>query len=786
MKTTLTLTRMLGRSLVAAALVLTVGNSTLFATDEGFKNENYLYTGVDWPKLDYNITISFYEGNINAYYIQPEATLHEMPANRVIQMTQTSNSAATAQNGFYIRGSMDVIAGTIKLVNVHGRSHGVSIDDGGYVGEISGSIIVDHNGAYSYEDSQESDFTAGLYIDGNSLKGNDGFTPGDTDTSSTLDIFSGSVLVTSTEASVRGIELEGSIEKVNDQYEFTGGNTLNMMTETASVTVQSQTGGVQAIRNEYGTINKVDGTIIATTGGSGTAIGYYNTGTTGEVAGSFAVEQSGDKTATAVWNAHMGNDPGTIALITGNLQATSNTGDARAIYNIGDITAIKADITATSTAGVVRALHCDKDNDGTATGSIGSVAGSITANAYGLSQAVYNEGKIGDVNATITATSATGNAYGFYLASGSSIGIISGSITAIAESTGGAFGIRTVSQEAIDFGDRTLISATSVSGSAFAIYADGTNLELSSSGSVSMVGSIRVKDAVQGLVGGALSIESGSFELSSPLDHQSSINAGSITIKENATLSLVLSGDNVLSSSMLGFDNQGTLKLSAASNAVAGTSIAISADTTMNFEETGKVVSYGGTVSGNNFIVSQMQSLHLDTESSGITTLDDNARVVVTNPEQTVSITMNFNAEAGVNVNSVTTVTDATNIATAELDQSFAQFVEETKLPSLTLSDAEAYHFGVAGLSAGESVELVFDVGAGYDVSMFTVYHLADGATSWSDATIIKDFNYNGQQLSFVANGFSSYAYSIMVPEPSTATLSLLALAGLMMRRRRH
>lgn len=444
----------------------------------------------------------------------------------------------------------------------------------------------------------------------------------------------------------------------------------------------------------------------------------------------------------------------------------------------GDIASDSISVTGTSMANGIYLWGTSSYNatiEGEISSDISVTATSSSSTAYGLNLAAYSS--VGDVSGDIDVTGNT--AYGIAIASTASIGDISGSISATGTT---AYGIYTDSSETLSFGNGASVSAatTSSDGTAYAIYTSTDSLSLDVDGSLSISGNVSVNADGSG----SLTIASGAVALS----EGSKILADSITINEDATLSIIVSESTVLTNDSI--SGSGTISLSAGLNANYGDEFDISDDDNADFNSLTNLVVYGGTVSGNSFTVSESESLVLNASTFTKTNeVKVSANGILVVSDDTTSITMNFSTSETTTVYAVTTVTDATTVNGVDLAISFEDFVE-TSMGGSTIEVAEAYYFDVSTLGDNDSVEVIFYVGEDYDTSQITVYHLENGDKSWSDADQITSFTYDGQYLYVYVDGFSAIAYAVTsenytIPEPSTATLSLLALAGLYARRRR-
>ncbi len=801
--------------------------------------------------------------------------------------------------GVYISGddaSLTEMSGNITVTHTEaGNTSGLETYDGGYFGEMSGSITVNYTGASGY-------FATGVWVNGMEDDG----------TNSSAGTISGSVTLNGGAAYSYAVYINGDTFSTGC-WNYPANNILKEIADTSVITVNTTSGSASGLKNAYSSVDYVGGTISATSE-TGYVFAVDNWGSIGTISADITAIQTGEnasKYIIGIYNRSMGK-VGTIDSVTSTINVTSVNTAVRGVYNIGIITELAADVTVKSEAGLAYAVYnlgCDisynagdgigtmtgtysassTDNGARAllnyaeivsvdatliaysenstshgvyngtttswtagTGSIGSIAGSISAtsdnaDAYGIrnytaigdvsaditvkadstAYGIYNSssgtgisdvsgaiscrsesddalgilnfGTMSDVKSDITVSGAT-DAYGIY--NKGTVSTISGDITAVA-TTGTAYGVYTTTQSSLSFGDDVSISATSMneSGDAYSLYSSAGSLSIESAGALTLVGDVKLDSSSSS----SLTFAAGAVSLS----EGSTITADSITIHKDASLSLVIAADDTITSSSLG--GEGTLILSAGVALAADDYDFSSSDSFTSVSDSVKVLTYGGTLGENTFKVAATQTVTLDsTEAESGVTVTDNGRLEVSNDNTDTTIVMNFNtsgsdadAEATTRVNAVTTVTGETEIKTGlVVTESFKDFAESTTETSILAS--EAYYFDV-DLSAGDSVQLVFDVGEGYDISQITVYHLADetisvddepvslteGTASWSDANEITDFTYDGQYLYVTVSGFSAYAYSVraasaeIVPEPSTTTLGFLALAALCARRRR-
>lgn len=268
---------------------------------------------------------------------------------------------------------------------------------------------------------------------------------------------------------------------------------------------------------------------------------------------------------------------------------------------------------------------------------------------------------------------------------------------------------------------------------------------------------------------GTLNVNEGNMTVNNKL------GASRIMIANGASLSAKVNGNgSTFTNATLNYSNDGTLNL------IAGETLASGNYDVFVFEnpETvyfGNVKSYGGTFdhATGTFIVEN--ALNLTIGETNPVNVQSNGRILAVGPDaEDTSIVMNFNSVADVTVNSV--------FDTTESDIGFAEIVDSIDTKDLLL--AESFAFDVENLGTEDTVSLSFFVGDGYDISQFTVYH-KDAELGWELADI-SNLEYDGEYLSFIVDGFSSYGYVAAVPEPSryAAILGFLAITFAIWRRR--
>ena len=268
---------------------------------------------------------------------------------------------------------------------------------------------------------------------------------------------------------------------------------------------------------------------------------------------------------------------------------------------------------------------------------------------------------------------------------------------------------------------------------------------------------------------GTLNVNEGSMTVNNKL------GASAVRIASGASLSAKVNGNgSTFTNAALNYSNDGTLNL------LAGETLASGNYDVFVFEnpETvyfGNVKSYGGTFDHATGTFVTNDALNITIGETNSVNVQSNGRILAVGAgAEDTSIVMNFNSAADVTVNSV--------FDTSASDDGFAEIVGAVNQEDLLL--AEAFAFDVENLGAGDTVSLSFFVGSGYDISQFTVYH-KDAELGWELADI-SNLEYDGEYLSFIVDGFSSYGYVAAVPEPSryAAILGFLAITFAIWRRR--
>ena len=270
---------------------------------------------------------------------------------------------------------------------------------------------------------------------------------------------------------------------------------------------------------------------------------------------------------------------------------------------------------------------------------------------------------------------------------------------------------------------------------------------------------------------GTLNVNKGKLTVNNP------IGASVVSIAKNATLSVSVGNDyKVFTSGAIDFTNNGTLIISATQNLFSWPyTFAVFLMENPEDISFGDVKTYGGTFdrATGKFTLSILRSIKINDTSTSVE-IGKNGRIYARDADKR-AVFMNFNTEGDVVVKSV--------CETTSTDSDFLDIMSSVDPEKLLL--AKAYDFDVSALGENDSAFLSFDVGSGFDLSQFTIYHKKQG-DEWRIADI-ENLSYDGEFLSFTVDGFSSYGFVAAVPEPSTyaVVFGALALAFVIYRKRR-
>ncbi len=284
-------------------------------------------------------------------------------------------------------------------------------------------------------------------------------------------------------------------------------------------------------------------------------------------------------------------------------------------------------------------------------------------------------------------------------------------------------------------------------------------------------GTMTVNSSMQ-YFSGTLNVKEGIMNVNNGLD------AKSINISNNATLGLMVNGDNTLSNSNLALSNNGTINLVASAKADNTTGYKVAAAENLTW---GNVKTFGGTFDATTgtFTASQAQSVTLNSETSSAI-VQDQGRVSITDENNKTVVQMAFSDvanETGVKINSVKEVEFSTDLKTED---------------GLDFTNGKAFEFNVENLATdgSETIVLSFYVGdLTFNSSDFTVFHKGNGEDDkWEIVSDVTGLTYDGEYVSFAVNHFSSWAVmGSAVPEPAewAAIFGAIALGFVIYRRRK-
>ncbi len=699
-----------------------------------------------------------------------------------------------------------------------------SANSSSYIGAITGDILVT---------GDESSEAVGVYVAGNE-KPNSNSYKSDVGSSSIGEI-TGNITVQTTTTSTSdtfdalGITVKnsGSIDKVDsvinvvsysdnatgislstNSSSSTGAN-INSIDGALYVTKEGKSGDATGMNfGNFSTVGSIgtntDGGMIInvvnnSTGGKGNAQGIYNQSTIGAINAQITVTSNSSTSDFSNMNIgvynHNSTNPvfstaraATIESLAGSITVTCTAEEAWGLYNYSYVALapvdqdyligqVSADIDVTANGDAYGVYNKTASVDTSTVASIESLTGTITATSTSASGAstgttaygVYNEaGLIGSISAKITASSTSGDAYGIYTSSTTN----------------------TSNPNTITFADGASVTASTngTDAKAYAIYSADNSLTLEANSvdaAIALSGDIQVNSSGTG----TLAIDSGNYTLSS-----GQIAASSVTISENASLALTVSGNQFMSdSSSITVNNSGTVYLTAAADLAAG-SYTLSNNSSLSIDN---VISYGGTYDGNTFTLKTVDTTNFYVNDSNGTSISvtENSRLVLNSetPSTSALVMMDFDitgqSAETITVNSVTSISGENfedNLISSGVDTSVYSSIELLA----------GYSFDVTGVNdTDSSVNLSFYVGdEDVDVNDIAIFHVDSEGKLTDVSDSVENLTYTDGYVSFVVDGFSGYVAASAafndtssdgVPEPSTVTLSFLALTSLLARRRR-
>jgi T5SS/PEP-CTERM-associated repeat protein len=243
------------------------------------------------------------------------------------------------------------------------------------------------------------------------------------------------------------------------------------------------------------------------------------------------------------------------------------------------------------------------------------------------------------------------------------------------------------------------------------------------------------------------------------------VTAGSLTIYPNGLVGIDVGSSLAVGNSGSGLTNYyGTVRILAGAGATAGKGYSpISAAT---WTGSGAYQALGGTWNGSThqFTASAIQpgaagqqlTIYLDSEQ----------RMLISDSATDWAV--------GASFLSSTTPKPLTVTATTIGGSTFAS-LQSMAGPQESILGGWQFAF-TSGYTQGDPAYLSFDVGSGYSRDGLEVWHLDDG--QWTLFTA-SDLTYDGTFASFTVTGFSGYAVTAPVPEPSTLVLLAAGAASL-------
>lgn len=257
------------------------------------------------------------------------------------------------------------------------------------------------------------------------------------------------------------------------------------------------------------------------------------------------------------------------------------------------------------------------------------------------------------------------------------------------------------------------------------------------------------------------------------ITHGGAVTATSAWI-DNQSLLAVDTG-SILNVGSGSFTNNGTVRISAAANAAAGTYTPILAGT---WSGSGAYQALGGmwNTSNHQFTVSDA---HPGTSGETVTMDPSTAPRVVFSGVGSTGVVRSVGASFAASGASGSTL----SFAATMIDDATRASLESILGGSPVL---DGWKFTpISGYIQGSPVYLTFDVGAGFSKEGLRVWHNHDG--SWSTYAP-NDLTYDGRYASFTVNGFSTWLLTA-TPEPSTIALLASGAASLLVlawRRRKR
>jgi T5SS/PEP-CTERM-associated repeat protein len=246
------------------------------------------------------------------------------------------------------------------------------------------------------------------------------------------------------------------------------------------------------------------------------------------------------------------------------------------------------------------------------------------------------------------------------------------------------------------------------------------------------------------------------------------VTAGAVTISSTSLVGVNVGDGSQLSLGMGNITSYGTIRLTTAASATAGTYTPISAT---SWTGMGTVQALGGMWIANSHLFSvSAAAAGMPGVGVGIDRVAQQ-RVVITDPTSGESVVAGFMGTSG-----------SAPVTLTGWELTAAQEGALVGVVPAGARGLEGWTFAAEGYTAGEPVSLALKVGSGWASENLNVWHF-DGS-SWT-AFAASDLAYDGMYASFTVTGFSGYAVT-GVPEPAGLAIMALGAMGLLRRRRRR
>lgn len=588
-----------------------------------------------------------------------------------------------------------------------------------------------------------------------------------------MSVLCGSTLCSLTLTSANQMALAAHIEKTVNQastmsadsaaYTYTQSEPVENFTSSIDANIVfTSTGHASALYNT-GAINSITGEIVATASDStysysNLAYAIYNSGSIQTIDATSGI--SATNTYGRAYTINNANSTNSIGTITGTIDANAYS-YAFGINNEGTISSVAdATIKAYSSNSYARGIH----NNGMIT-SVSNVEITVTGDA-GYTSGIYQQsGKIETINnVDIVSSSRDKYAYGIYLNSGTIEA--ASNISIDASSTGDdTLGIY------INSGELTSISDSSIVSTSTADYAYGVQVTPNGTLGTMSDTSIEVKSSANTAYG---------IKNDGSIDQLNNVD---IQVTSESTSSLQYAYGILTSKAISSIS--GSI---VADGAWGSYGIYTSSDAALNFGGDTSIEAKGTNV---NYAIYSENNLVL-------TSLDTEGNVL----DSQISITGNIGVNSGKtlslssgNYQLLGSVTIKASGITISSDSSLT--IDGT----VTLSGTDTLTFDIVGdvtqslLSITEtgSIEGLTTIIVNLDETASAEWEASDEALAIIDAQTAAELeNVTFSVVTYGSTESTSVEINqlvgefITVPEPSTASLSLLALAGLCMRRRRR